>query len=370
MTAAGALGATSLLAGPRGRRLCLEVATALNPDVRAAAFYASYALDPGAGASRVMFSLAPGGGDPPTASADDVATALATARWPALREPDLMGAFDHAMASARYWQEPDGEDVLAATPRVRDALTPVAELIATSPHIAWWSEPVDRSTQRSVVWHDADGPRSARDGGVAELDAWRADVVAGEAAARRDRPTDPTANLSGAWWSTPPWLTPRTTRDLGARGPVGLWLVEDSAGWRRAEVRAVAVDPGARVLEVDGPAAWADLCRRHPLEVTASRRHDWYRTTGRGQGEWVQPDWAALARECDGVHLSVAGYLTTAGRAVPVADGVASVLAGWDPDATFWLTGASGASGASAGAGGDRAHVWEYDEDSEAWRRP
>ncbi|GAA3360002.1 hypothetical protein [Saccharopolyspora gregorii] len=34
----------------------------------------------------------------------------------------------------------------------------------------------------------------------------------------------------------------------------------------------------------------------------------------------------------------VAGYLTTAGLAVPVDEGRASVLAGWDPDATCWLT--------------------------------
>jgi hypothetical protein len=39
------------------------------------------------------------------------------------------------------------------------------------------------------------------------------------------------------------------------------------------------------------------------------------------------------------VHLSVAGYLTTAPRALPLAaDGAATVLAGWNPDQTWWLT--------------------------------
>jgi hypothetical protein len=33
----------------------------------------------------------------------------------------------------------------------------------------------------------------------------------------------------------------------------------------------------------------------------------------------------------------VRGYLMTAGRALEVDDGRATVLAGWDPDATFWL---------------------------------
>ena len=62
-----------------------------------------------------------------------------------------------------------------------------------------------------------------------------------------------------------------------------------------------------------------------------------YRATGRN-GRWVVPDWSAVRAITDGVHLSVAGYLSTAGRAVPVEDDVATVLAGWDADATFWLT--------------------------------
>jgi hypothetical protein len=51
----------------------------------------------------------------------------------------------------------------------------------------------------------------------------------------------------------------------------------------------------------------------------------------------VIPDWPAVAEEYDAVHVSVWGWLTTAGRPVAV-DGAASLLAGWSPDATFWLT--------------------------------
>lgn len=49
------------------------------------------------------------------------------------------------------------------------------------------------------------------------------------------------------------------------------------------------------------------------------------------------PDWPRVAGDYDGVHLSVAGYLGTAGRAIDVGDGWASVLAGWNPDETVWL---------------------------------
>ena len=49
------------------------------------------------------------------------------------------------------------------------------------------------------------------------------------------------------------------------------------------------------------------------------------------------PDYASVAVDWDAVHVSVAGYLTTAGIAVPAGDGARTMLAGWDPDATWWL---------------------------------
>jgi hypothetical protein len=62
------------------------------------------------------------------------------------------------------------------------------------------------------------------------------------------------------------------------------------------------------------------------------------RTTGR-IGTWHIPDWRALADDWDAVHVSAAGYLTTATRALPVADDApATVLAGCNPDQTWWLT--------------------------------
>lgn len=91
------------------------------------------------------------------------------------------------------------------------------------------------------------------------------------------------------------------------------------------------------MLELTGPDDWAELVGRHPLPVTASRRHDWYRTTGQ-DAAWLIPDWSSVAAEFDAVHLTVDGYLATAGRAVPVPGTAArTVLAGAAPDATWWL---------------------------------
>jgi len=57
----------------------------------------------------------------------------------------------------------------------------------------------------------------------------------------------------------------------------------------------------------------------------------------RWTGTWLIPDFTAVAEDYDAVHLSIAGYLATAGRVLPVGDSC-TVLAGWDPDQTYWLT--------------------------------
>ncbi len=98
--------------------------------------------------------------------------------------------------------------------------------------------------------------------------------------------------------------------------------------------------------------------------MTAQKRHDWYRTTGR-DGRWVMPDWSRVAEMYGGVHLTVTGYLAAAGTAIDVDDDAASVIAGWAPDETHWLTDASaptatwssGCSTTTAITGGERPLV-------------
>lgn len=75
-----------------------------------------------------------------------------------------------------------------------------------------------------------------------------------------------------------------------------------------------------------------------PELVAVDRRpalRRWRETTGR-DGRWWLPDWPAVAEDFDAVHVTVVGYLATAGWAVPTADG-ATVLAGWGPGRTCWL---------------------------------
>lgn len=341
---AEALGPTpeELLSGPRGRRLVLGLAGLLLPDeLGPAMFYAAHDLDPGAGTSRVIVGFGAWEEELPRVTASDVAAVLASADLPPVEEAQVWSALDSAVTAARYWQEPDGEDELAAVPVVREALAPFARALVGSGLTHWWSSPLDRTGQCRVTWIEDDDRRAVGPPGptgyVEVLARWRAEARSEESRARRERPVDPAARWSGVWWSSPPADLPLTTREVPGRGPVGLRLVEDGLGWSRARVTRVEVPEGTVVLEIDSAAAWAELCRRHPLRVTASRRHDWWRATGR-EGEWVQPDWAAVAAEADAVHVTMSAYLTTAGTVVDVEEGVASVMAGLSPDTTWWLT--------------------------------
>lgn len=276
------------------------------------------------------------------ASPETVAALLDRVHLADVDEDSALRDLADVVVNARYWQEPDGEDLLAATPAVRAALGRVAGHVAGSASaVGWWSEPVARGDQHAITWDaeasDPGGKTSGTAIGVAaRLALWHDGVVEEERQAQQHMPTDPNASWSGEWWSTPPSDLTHTTRSLGRYGPGGLWLVEDGAGWERAVTRRVEVPAGARVYEVDRPDAWAELCRAYPLEVTAQKRHDWYRTTGRA-GRWVIPDWAAIAVDHDGVHLTAAAYLSAAGTVIPVDGDTGSVIAGWNPDETYWL---------------------------------
>lgn len=160
----------------------------------------------------------------------------------------------------------------------------------------------------------------------------------------RERARRPRANWSGSWWSIPLGLL----QTVG-RLPAALDLVEDSLGWDHAV--AVPVRGTGRTFEIRTAEDWIALCRAFPREVTASR-YDWFNSTGR-KGRWVIPDWVRVAREWDAVHLTALGYLHGATRALHLDAETASVIAGWDPDTTIWLT----------------AVVREADEPRQVWRR-
>lgn len=330
-----------LLAGPRGRRMLLKFALeaervrGLEQDsdsLRYAVVLASHHLESG----REDAVYGPGAEDVwrTVFTPDEVACRLSEVPLPDVTPSMLRSALAEAVDAAWYWQEPEGEDALAATEPVRRELGRVAEYMARSPHSDWWTTALVATDQWSVwSWDDGRPDYLARpESTEAErLRIWRERTRENEERAARD----PSTSLSDGWWSTPP--TRSSTRLLFDGTPAGLWFVEDSMGWKRAVTRRVSAPVNSRVYEIDRAQAWAELCRRFPIEVTAQKRNDWYLTTGRS-GRWVIPDWTRVADEYEGVHLTVTGYLAATGTAIDVNDDTASVIAGWAPDETYWLT--------------------------------
>ncbi len=320
-----------LLAGPRGRRLCLELVMEVSSEIRSAAFWLAHDLDPGKGSSRVMLTAtADGIDDPlPTPSMMDFLSAVGSLDL-SLVEGDLVDrALAQAVDTSRPWQEPDGEDVLAGLPEVRTALAPVARRLVALPSTQWWAQS-RQIEQWAIDWRSPDDRAPLGRNPAQLLSTWALATRAEEVRAQGERPRDPTAILSGTWWSFPQGAL----QSIG-RIPLGLNLIEDSFGWEHTTT--IPLRGVGRTYEIRGEDDWLSLCRAYPLEVTASRRHDWFRCTGR-DGSWVIPDWEKVAEQWDAVHLRALAYLGSANRALQVDADTATVIAGWNPDTTIWLT--------------------------------
>lgn len=259
-----------------------------------------------------------------------------------LSEMALLDALAYATDFARYWQPPDEDDIMFADTGVGEALRPVAAAVFASKNTAWWGDPVDTDNQRFVVHppSPADWPawsvpyRPPADG----LQLWREGALESEERFREHRAAHPDTQLSGEWWSTPIFgNTLTTSRARPGIGSLELILDEDSSGGGEARIWPVHVRGTPRVYEISGPSDWTNLVEQYPLNVSESRRQVWYETTGDHRA-WHIPDWVAVARDYDAAHLSLHGYLTTPGITLSLSDNTeATLLGGWDPDATIWL---------------------------------
>lgn len=303
--------ADDLLAGPRGRGLCWAIAWrtgALGPPVR------------------------------PLRDVADADIQRAADGLPAASEDLIFECLRAVVDGARYWQDPEDED--AALAPFAGRLMPIAEALAERSDTDWWATAM-AAEQFALCRLSDEGDEAVLvlDGNRAVLEEGRAADLRGNAT-HRDialRDTDEWSALSGRWWTTP-WLSnPATTRALEAGGPVGLSLVEDSWGWTRAVAWPVNPVRSPRVYEVSDAEGWRELVSRYPVDVSYGRGPDWHRALGR-RGEWLIPDWLAVADDFDAVHMSVAGYLCAAGAVIKLDERFATTLAGWSPDETYWLT--------------------------------
>lgn len=315
----------ALLEGPRGRHLCLAVAHRLHQPVwstwlESAWHPSDVALRAGLIAALAEVDLTP------------------LQAWTV--PESFTGAVGDSVDRAMYWQPPVDEDVVAAAPEVTDALRPIAAAISIAPGAQWWDMPIDIERQRYTSLHASDIPVEPPDLGAAagKLAEWKQRTIADDQRAKRERPADPAAPYGGSWWSTPIGVgLLRTSRALQQAGATQLLWEEDGLGQDEATVWTAQILGRPRIYEIHRPTDWIDLVRRYPLDVTWGRRHEWFKVTGR-DGTWIIPDWEAVSRDWDAVHLTVLGYLTTATRPLLANERAATMLAGWNPDETFWLS--------------------------------
>ncbi|MFC3300566.1 Uncharacterised protein [Arthrobacter agilis] len=324
-----------LLDGPRGRRLCLNLALELMPALWQPVMQCGGALDPAMGTGRVHLTLMVPDDDAGRPLDDgpwkpgDVARLLRSCDPGGVTERLIGRAFDASVSVARGWQEPEGEDFLAALPEIREALIPLARaVLATAAGASY--DALRQAEQWHLDWRVPEDPVRLPSSPRPQLAAWAAATRAEEERAHHDRPRDPRAPYSGTWWSHPERLL-QTVGHI----PSSFDRVEDLP-WEEF-MTAVPIRGTGRTYEIAAEEDWAALCRDFPLDVTASRRHSWFSVTGR-DGDWVIPDWESVASVWDAVHLSSLAYLRCATRSITVDDARASVIAGWNPDTTIWLT--------------------------------
>jgi hypothetical protein len=151
---------------------------------------------------------------------------------------------------------------------------------------------------------------------------------------------------SGIWTVTEP---PAAIHD----GLVDVWehYFTPTSRWR------LPVRDDARIWQIDHPADWVRLVEAYPKRAT--RPHAEWELPGPNQhvGELrrllaqpdqrgaraeisghVLPDWTAVQRDWDGVHLSWAGFVTTEGFVADLADGAVTMLRYWASERTLWLS--------------------------------
>lgn len=220
----------------------------------------------------------------------------------------------YAYGPAEQWQ-PLREALIVA----EDSISRIADVVAANAGLAWWWEGIATQEQRWLG---------------------EPDVVTPGSASMPQIPIEPPNDAQRSWW----WVTPARSDLLRTtRGPIGPYLCVASvcrSGYGSAqpdqlEGWAVQIPESVEVYEVLCAEDWAGLVERYPRPCVDGRNSEWTRWTG-SEGPWLLPDWDAVVRDFDGVHVSLAGYLGGAFRALSVGD-AKTVLVGWNPDETLWL---------------------------------
>ncbi len=219
----------------------------------------------------------------------------------AVTPPQAFARFAVAKDVVNPWSETFDQDAKALLAR-GPHLTDLARETLASPESRWWTAPFDRSRQVFIVEEgddqQPDTPANAK---------W-------EAYAERPTACRVTSTLRGEY----------SCLDTIIASGIGDW---PSGPWRRSRAQ---IDGSARVLEVRNPADWHGLCVSHS-------RINQHANSPAGVGV-LTPDWAGVATQWDGIHLTFMALLTVPFVRYNSAAGTTMMWA-WDTEATIWLPG-------------------------------
>ncbi|WP_155838627.1 hypothetical protein [Arthrobacter castelli] len=193
----------------------------------------------------------------------------------------------------------------------------IGQDLSARTNLQWWAASVDRTNQRGYLRGKDAGFHTS----TALIDKSFAALKSG-----------------GAWWVCPgDALTTSRGPIQGSpsvisAAPDDHWLKDD-----KHTLWSVRVDPEATVYEVHQRSDWVRLLQQYPYEASNIVTFDWAEDVPVGSRLLI-PDWSEVARDWDGVHVSVAGYLNAAYTPLMLDTARYGLLTGWHPDATVWLT--------------------------------
>ena len=196
-----------------------------------------------------------------------------------------------------------------------EGYTTIARALLDAPAATWWYEPLRREAQ-SWICHD---PGIRVGTGLPFV-----------------------TNYAHHWDRTAPMETVSTSTRLPGLPAAELLTQRRPAGGHTVVEHGlsawdVQVKPEARVYEIHGPADWTALVDRFVSHrTTLCQAPDLERQWRTGDIIW-SVDWREMAQQYDGVHLSVAGWLTASSRVLPVPGRGNTVLEGWPMEGTLWF---------------------------------
>ena len=247
----------------------------------------------------------------------------------AVRPEVALQAADLAANEINIWA-PDFREIMKYVIREGPKLRELAQAILEQAGVDWWFAPIERGAQ---VWASREYGRTPPvwfEQPEAPLTYW-----------------EQRTNKSGAGMYTCTRFDDETSLftaldvglsevTIGFQFPVACWILR--------------VSESARVYEINGPLDWHRMCANYPArsardasdpEVSDSEGWGLYplKRLSCGDAEmnnWLTPDWPAVAKDWDGVHLTLGGLLTSDSvRVISTAEW--SMHRFWDMEQTMWL---------------------------------